>query len=56
MQFHPEISVQKETENAGNKADYLDSITAIALFNRLRDEAEIQLAEDPYNLGLPAAA
>lgn len=56
VQFHPEISVQKETENAGNKADYLDSITAIALFNRLRDEAEIQLAEDPDNLGLPAAA
>ena len=56
VQFHPEISVQKEVENAGNKADYLDYTTAISLFERLHAEAQTQLAEDPDNFGLPAAA
>jgi len=56
LQFHPEISVTKTIDGEDNWRDYLDYDTAISLFKRLEAEGEVQLKEDPDNLGLRPAA
>ncbi len=55
-QFHPEISIQKVLDGEANAQDYLDYETALALFERLEEEAAAQLEEDPDNLGIRKAA
>lgn len=56
VQFHPEIAVQKTLDGEANAGEYMDYNIALDLFERLEAEAEVQLEEDPYNLGLREAA